>query len=76
MAFADRTSQRFIVIVGLGFARRSYYNRANEAGGVLKPGDFDWKAIFGAVAGARAGGGRGAAEGDFLIDPAAAPRRS
>jgi 2-dehydro-3-deoxygluconokinase len=23
-----------------------FYNRANEAGGLLKPGDFDWKAIF------------------------------
>lgn len=23
-----------------------FYNRANEAGGMLKPGDFDWKAIF------------------------------
>jgi 2-dehydro-3-deoxygluconokinase len=25
-----------------------FYNRANEAGGLLKPGDFDWKTIFGA----------------------------
>jgi 2-dehydro-3-deoxygluconokinase len=25
-----------------------FYNRANEAGGMLKPGDFDWAAIFGA----------------------------
>ncbi|MBV9082896.1 MAG: sugar kinase [Acidobacteriaceae bacterium] len=25
-----------------------FYNRCNEAGGMLKPGDFDWKAIFGA----------------------------
>jgi 2-dehydro-3-deoxygluconokinase len=25
-----------------------FYNRANEAGAVLKPGDFDWRAIFGA----------------------------
>src|SRR5437763_5008207 len=25
-----------------------FYNRCNEAGGLLKPGDFDWKAIFGA----------------------------
>ncbi len=25
-----------------------FYNRANEAGGLLKPGDFDWKGIFGA----------------------------
>jgi 2-dehydro-3-deoxygluconokinase len=25
-----------------------FYNRANEAGGMLKPGDFDWKTIFGA----------------------------
>jgi 2-dehydro-3-deoxygluconokinase len=25
-----------------------FYNRANEAGALLKPGDFDWKAIFGA----------------------------
>jgi 2-dehydro-3-deoxygluconokinase len=25
-----------------------FYNRANEAGAMLKPGDFDWKAIFGA----------------------------
>ena len=24
-----------------------FYNRANEAGGMLKPGDFDWKKIFG-----------------------------
>jgi len=24
-----------------------FYNRANEAGGMLKAGDFDWKAIFG-----------------------------
>ena len=23
-----------------------FYNRANEAGGLLKPGDFDWPAIF------------------------------
>jgi 2-dehydro-3-deoxygluconokinase len=23
-----------------------FYNRANEAGGLLKPGDFDWKKIF------------------------------
>src|SRR6266516_6673362 len=25
-----------------------FYNRANEAGAQLKPGDFDWKEIFGA----------------------------
>lgn len=25
-----------------------FYNRANEAGALLKPGDFDWKEIFGA----------------------------
>jgi len=25
-----------------------FYNRSNEAGAQLKPGDFDWKAIFGA----------------------------
>jgi 2-dehydro-3-deoxygluconokinase len=25
-----------------------FYNRANEAGAMLKPGDFDWAAIFGA----------------------------
>jgi 2-dehydro-3-deoxygluconokinase len=24
-----------------------FYNRANEAGAMLKPGDFDWKSIFG-----------------------------
>jgi 2-dehydro-3-deoxygluconokinase len=24
-----------------------FYNRCNEAGGLLKPGDFDWKEIFG-----------------------------
>src|SRR5450432_4647340 len=24
-----------------------FYNRSNEAGGRLKPGDFDWKEIFG-----------------------------
>ena len=23
-----------------------FYNRCNEAAGLLKPGDFDWKAIF------------------------------
>ena len=23
-----------------------FYNRANEAGAMLKPGDFDWKTIF------------------------------
>jgi 2-dehydro-3-deoxygluconokinase len=23
-----------------------FYNRSNEAGGMLKPGDFDWKGIF------------------------------
>jgi 2-dehydro-3-deoxygluconokinase len=23
-----------------------FYNRANEAGGLLRPGDFDWEAIF------------------------------
>ena len=34
-----------------GFGVRApvvFYNRANEAGAMLKPGDFDWKAIFGA----------------------------
>ncbi len=25
-----------------------FYNRSNEAGAMLKPGDFDWKGIFGA----------------------------
>jgi 2-dehydro-3-deoxygluconokinase len=25
-----------------------FYNRSNEAGALLKPGDFDWKTIFGA----------------------------
>jgi 2-dehydro-3-deoxygluconokinase len=33
-----------------GFGVRApvvFYNRCNEAGGLLKPGDFDWKAIFG-----------------------------
>jgi 2-dehydro-3-deoxygluconokinase len=33
-----------------GFGVRApivYYNRANEAAAQLKPGDFDWKAIFG-----------------------------
>ena len=24
-----------------------FYNRANEAGALLKPGDFDWAGIFG-----------------------------
>ena len=24
-----------------------FYNRANEAGAMLKPGDFDWKSLFG-----------------------------
>lgn len=27
-----------------------FYNRSNEAGGMLKPGDFDWKGIFSAGA--------------------------
>jgi 2-dehydro-3-deoxygluconokinase len=34
-----------------GFGVRApvvFYNRANEAGAMLKPGDFDWNAIFGA----------------------------
>ena len=34
-----------------GFGVRApvvFYNRANEAGAMLKPGDFDWKAIFAA----------------------------
>jgi len=34
-----------------GFGVRApmvFYNRANEAGARLKPGDFDWKTIFGA----------------------------
>jgi len=34
-----------------GFGMRApvvFYNRANEAGAMLKPGDFDWGAIFGA----------------------------
>ena len=26
-----------------------FYNRCNEAGALLKPGDFDWKAIFAAA---------------------------
>jgi 2-dehydro-3-deoxygluconokinase len=33
-----------------GFGVRApvvFYNRSNEAGALLKPGDFDWKAIFG-----------------------------
>ncbi|HEY4658916.1 MAG TPA: hypothetical protein VIH11_05355, partial [Gemmatimonadaceae bacterium] len=32
-----------------GFGVRApivFYNRSNEAAGLLKPGDFDWKAIF------------------------------
>jgi 2-dehydro-3-deoxygluconokinase len=32
-----------------GFGMRApvvFYNRANEAGALLKPGDFDWQAIF------------------------------
>ncbi len=36
-----------------GFGVRApvvFYNRANEAGAMLKPGDFDWSAIFGAGA--------------------------
>lgn len=34
---------------GLGMrAPVVFYNRANEAGALLKPGDFDWKAIFSA----------------------------
>ncbi len=34
-----------------GFGVRApvvFYNRCNEAGALLKPGDFDWNAIFGA----------------------------
>jgi len=34
-----------------GFGVRApvvFYNRSNEAGAMLKPGDFDWNAIFGA----------------------------
>jgi 2-dehydro-3-deoxygluconokinase len=34
-----------------GFGVRApvvFYNRCNEAGAMLKPGDFDWNAIFGA----------------------------
>src|ERR1022692_4277823 len=34
-----------------GFGVRApvvFYNRSNEAAALLKPGDFDWKAIFGA----------------------------
>src|SRR3972149_128202 len=34
-----------------GFGLRApvvFYNRSNEAAALLKPGDFDWKAIFGA----------------------------
>ncbi len=34
-----------------GFGVRApavFYNRANEAAALLKPGDFDWDAIFGA----------------------------
>jgi 2-dehydro-3-deoxygluconokinase len=34
-----------------GFGVRApvvFYNRCNEAGGLLKPGDFDWAGIFGA----------------------------
>jgi len=34
-----------------GFGVRApvvFYNRCNEAGAMLKPGDFDWKTIFGA----------------------------
>jgi 2-dehydro-3-deoxygluconokinase len=34
-----------------GFGVRApvvFYNRCNEAGALLKPGDFDWKSIFGA----------------------------
>lgn len=34
-----------------GFGARApvvFYNRSNEAGAMLKPGDFDWNAIFGA----------------------------
>jgi 2-dehydro-3-deoxygluconokinase len=30
-----------------------FYNRANEAAALLKPGDFDWKQIFGANVGVR-----------------------
>ena len=35
-----------------GFGVRApvvFYNRCNEAAALLKPGDFDWKAIFGAA---------------------------
>src|SRR5947199_9301808 len=36
-----------------GFGVRApvvFYNRSNEAAGQLRPGDFDWNAIFGAGA--------------------------
>ena len=39
------------VYSGRGFGVRPpvvFYNRANEAAALLQPGDFDWKAIFGA----------------------------
>jgi hypothetical protein len=31
---------------GYGIPGRSLYNRSNEAAAALKPGDFDWSAIF------------------------------
>src|SRR5258708_17759965 len=43
-----------------------FYNRANEAAAQLKPGDFDWKAIF-------AGGGRWVHSGGNFWGVAATP---
>ncbi len=47
MAWRARTSPRCIAIADRACrAPVVFYNRANEAAGMLKPGDFDWKQIF------------------------------
>ncbi len=55
-----------------------FYNRANEAGAMLKPGDFDWKAIFAkGVRWFHSGGifaSLGPATADLIIDGMAAAK--
>ena len=46
-ASTGRTWRRSTSDRGLGVrAPVVFYNRCNEAGALLKPGDFDWKTIF------------------------------
>ncbi len=57
-----------------------FYNRANEAGAMLKPGDFDWKAIFaGGVRWFHSGGIFAALSpttGDLIVEAMQAARAS